>query len=64
MLDLTFDLFFLNIAGIIGILSYWEIKELLQSKADANRGKHSTWGRLGMRLLLPGFGLLMIIQLW
>lgn len=64
MPEFTFELFFLNIAGIIGILAYWEIKELLNSKADTKKGQHSTWGRLGMRIILPGFGLLMILQLW
>lgn len=53
----------LNIAGVIGVLAYWEAKELRTSRADKSSGRHSLPVRVAIRLLLPLAGGLMVLQL-
>jgi protein-S-isoprenylcysteine O-methyltransferase Ste14 len=52
-----------TIGAIIGILAYWEIREVFTSHADKRRSKHPRTAKIAMRMLLPLIGVLLIGQL-
>ena len=54
----------LNALGVVGVLAYWEHKELKTSRADKSAGKHSKPVQIAIRLLLPVAGGLMVLQLF
>lgn len=54
---------YVGAAAVAAVLLYWEVRELLTSKADKRRGFHSRSRRLAIRLLLPAAGGLIIWQL-
>lgn len=52
-----------NAAAVAAVLLYWEFMELRTSRADKRSGSHRFLIRVGIRLLLPAAGLLLIMQL-